>query len=154
MRASCGGVERHGGGKAQYGGTHWRGSAAMPVQQIPKEPEAAHGDGCPNSRYQSRSAAYRARARFSRLDWSLTGNSVFAAAFSASAWEGDFSSSYSCAMIASMRSFSRILGQMRPPFYPLSNSGFRTPELMTTPVVLLPPVLVFGSKARHRPSPA
>lgn len=39
-------------------------------------------------------------------------------------------------MAASIRSLSRIFGQIRPPFWPFKRSGFRTPESTTAPVVL------------------
>ena len=72
---------------------------------------------------------------------SLIGSSVFAAFLIAVACLPPArSSSYSCAIIASMRSFSFILGQMRPPFWPFSSSGFSTPESTTTPVVFSPPI--------------
>lgn len=69
-QVSCGSTEGRAGEKPQYGLTHWRGSrkavkSAQPTAitsivesngRIHEQPEAAHGNGCPKSRYQARSA--------------------------------------------------------------------------------------------------
>lgn len=99
-------------------------------------------------------AVYLALARFNLRASSLTGNVVFGAFLIASTClPPAFSSSYSCAIEASIRSLSRSFGQIRPPFRPLSRSGFNTPESTMTPVVFRPPSRSCESNRRHRPSP-
>ena len=52
---------------------------------------------------------------------------------------------------ASMRSRSVAFAQTKLPFFPFIKSGFRQPELTTTPRSTLPPVRSAGSNDRQPP---
>ena len=97
----------------------WRAGIGLPRQQ-----RGVCAEGRAVGWREGGGVAHRALARFKRLACGVIGSCVFAAAFTGAACEPPWRiSSYSCAIVASIRSRIRASGQIRPLFRPFNRSG-------------------------------